>query len=105
MRPLALLLVFVPTLALAKEPTAGCPGFPRAYRRVDNAIRLGAPTWNLGNQLATYAYYRDTTRSILDDLIKDASCGPIYETLHGAFVRASKERTPGSAGWDLRHGF
>src|SRR5262249_44282699 len=71
----------------------------------ENAIRLGAPTWNLGNQLGTYALYRDTTRGILADLIKDPSCGPIYDTLHGALERARKEQTPGSAGWDLRHGF
>jgi hypothetical protein len=106
MRRLSVLaLVFLPTIAFAKERTAGCPGFPRAYLRIENAIHLGAPTWNLGNQLATYAYYRDTTRAVLDELVKDASCGPLYETLNGALVKAHKERTPGSAGWDLRHGF
>ena len=105
MRWLALALVLFPTAALAKERTAGCTGFPRAYLRIESAIRLGAPIWNQGNQLATYGLYRDTTQAILDELVKDASCGQLYETLHGAIVRAHREHTPGTAGWDLRHGF
>ena len=105
MRWLALALVLFPTAAFAKERTAGCAGFPRAYLRIESVIRIGAPMWNQGNQLGTYALYRDTTQSILDELVKDASCGQLYEMLHSAIVRAHRERTPGTAGWDLRHGF
>jgi hypothetical protein len=105
MRWLTLALVLFPTAALAKERTAGCAGFPRAFLRIESVIRIGAPMWNQGNQLGTYALYRDTTKSILDELVKDASCGPLYETLQGALVKAHRERTPGTAGWDLRHGF
>src|SRR5262249_14419345 len=104
-RWLILVLLLPSAPALAKERTAGCAGFPRAYLRVENSIRLGAPIWNQGNQLATYAVYRDTTRAMLDELIKDDACGPLFETLRGALERARKARTPGTAGWHLRHGF
>jgi hypothetical protein len=91
--------------AAAKERTAGCVGFPRAYLRIENAIRIGAPVWNQGNQLLTYAIYRDTTRGILKELVPDDSCGQLHKALADALARAEKEHTPGSAGWDLRHGF
>jgi hypothetical protein len=105
-----LFLVVVSLLAAArpapaKERTAGCPGFPRAFLRIENAIRLGAPVWNAGNQLATYAIYRDTTQKLLAELLPDASCGALQTTLGDALASARKARTPGSAGWDLRHGF
>jgi hypothetical protein len=92
-------------MASAKERTAGCAGFPRAFLRIESAIRLGAPVWNAGNQLNTYAIYRDTTEQILKELVKDGSCGPLHAVLAAALEQAHKETTPGSAGWDLRHGF
>src|SRR5262252_7769462 len=93
------------TPAAAKERTAGCPGFPRALLRIETAIRLGAPIWNAGNQLATYAIYRDLTEQILKELVPDPSCGPLHAVLAGALEQARKANTAGTAGWDLRHGF
>ena|SRR5215831_764718 len=101
-----LALLAAPTgAARAKERTAGCAGFPRALLRIESAIHMGANVWNAGNQLATYAIYRDVTQQILKELVTDQGCGPLHDVLQGALERAHKAATPGSAGWDLRHGF
>jgi hypothetical protein len=79
--------------------------FPRALLRIERAIQLGAPIWNSGNQLGTYAIYRDIAAGILSDLIKDDECGPLRGVLQEGLSRAAKASTPGTAGWDLRHAF
>jgi hypothetical protein len=99
------LAMLVPGRAGAKEQTAGCPGFVRAFLRIQGGIQLGAAVWNSGNHLATYAIYRDLTVQILHDLVPDDSCGALHDVLASALDRARAQATPGGAGWDLRHGF
>jgi hypothetical protein len=91
--------------AAAKERASGCPGVPVATLRIESAIRLGAPVWNAGNQLATYAIYRDLTDLLLAESIPDDRCGPLHETLLSARKQARERDTPGAAGWALRRGF
>jgi hypothetical protein len=99
---IAIILLCAPA-APAKERTAGCPGFPRASLRVEGTIRLGAPVWNAGNQLATYALYRDLATALLARPIS-GECGALRAPLSDALARAHEALTPGTAGWDLRHG-
>jgi hypothetical protein len=91
--------------ARAKEQSAGCPGFPRALARIQNAIRIGAPLWNRGNHLATYAIYRAVAAQVVAELVSGSACGSLQGALTQGLARAAEETTPGSAGWDLRHAF
>jgi len=111
-------VTYLKPMLLAEKPTSlaafsrlveaalldGCSGdeVRMAVAEISDAIKVGAPMFNAGNQKGCYELYEKTSLKIVSAL---KTCPGVRETLLGGLTSANHATEVREKAWALRHAF